>query len=173
MAVALIAGILLMCHRELWSLVRGRGLPPVDERVRGNAGKSVRNGFIFFALASVCLMLFFSVNLAVSPGLVHVVGGLFLAVGVVYLLSYLFYERVKPRLDEKGLRILRTSLLIAGVSLATFIISVVMHNAIGALSGIEEPVFFVIAAIISPLAFIVGIIGSLVMFVKGLFSRVL
>jgi len=32
-AVALIVGTLIMRHRELWSLIKKRKLPPVDERV--------------------------------------------------------------------------------------------------------------------------------------------
>lgn len=70
--IALVAGTLLIGHRELWSLVRRRKLPPVDERVRENAGKSLRNSFIFFAIASAFLMLLFSINLTVNPEVVHV-----------------------------------------------------------------------------------------------------
>ena len=33
-AIALIAGALIIGHRELWSLLRSRKLPPIDERVR-------------------------------------------------------------------------------------------------------------------------------------------
>ena len=36
--IALIIGILIMRHRELWSLIRTGKLPPVDERVRENTG---------------------------------------------------------------------------------------------------------------------------------------
>jgi len=43
-----------------------------------------------------------------------------------------------------------------------------LHNAISGLFGIEEPVFFSIAVLVSPLAFAVGLVGSLVFFVKGL-----
>jgi len=80
-------------------------------------------------------------------------------------------------------RMLRTFLLVAGISLAVFIISVLLHNAIYGLFihffgpdfwdrvGVgDEPVFFIIA-IVSALAFAVGVIGSLVIFIKGLLSR--
>ena len=53
---------------------------------------------------------------------------------------------------------IKTFRLIAGISLAAFIISVFLHNAISGLFGIEEPVFFFIAVIIAPLAFAVGLI---------------
>jgi len=168
--VALIVGILLIGHRELWSLIRRRELPPIDERVRENTSKAVRNGFIFFTIASAFLMLFFSVNLSVSPDIIHVLGGLFLSAGMVYLLSYLFYDQAEPKLDERGLNMLKTFLLVAGTSLGAFIISVLLHNAISGLFEIKEPVFFCIAVFICPLAFAVGIIGSLVMFIKGLLS---
>ena len=101
-AVALVVGTLLIGHRELWSLLRRRKLPPIDERVRENAAKSIRNGFIFLVLALAFLMLPFTVMLIEEPDTVHVLGGLFLAGGAVYLLSYIFYDRVEPKLDERG-----------------------------------------------------------------------
>ena len=171
-AIALVVGTLLIGHRELWSLIRTKKMPPVDERVRANTSKSVRNGFIFFVLASVFLMMPFSVRIIETPDTVYVLAGLFLSGGTVYLLSYLFYDRAEPRLGEKGLRMLRIFLLVAGISLAAFIISVFLHNALSGLFNIEEPVFFIIA-LLSVVAFAVGIIGSLVIFIKGLFSKAL
>ena len=182
-AIALVVGTLLIGHRELWSLLRRRKLPPIDERVRENTSKSVRNGFIFFAVATAFLMLPFSVRLVEAPDTVHVLGGLFISAGAVYLLSYLFYDRVGPGLSERGLKMLRIFLRVAGISLGAFIISVFLHNAIYGLFihffgtdfwdrvGLgDEPVFFFIA-IISAFSFAVGLIGSLVIFIKGLFSK--
>jgi len=184
-AIALLVGTLFMGHRELWSLIRRRRLPVIDERVRENVSKSVRNGFIFLAIALAFLMLPFSVRLIEAPNVVHILGGLFVSAGTVYLLSYLFYDRVEPGLGERGLKILKTFLLVAGISLGAFIISVFLHNAIYGVFihwfgadfwdriGIgDEPVFFVIA-LLSVVSFAVGIVGSLVIFLKGLFSRVL
>jgi len=171
--IALIVGTLLIGHREFWSLVRRRKLPPIDERVRGNINKSIRNGFIFLIIALAFLMLPFSVRIIETPNIVHLLGGLFLSAGAVYLLSYLFYDRVEPKLDERRLKMLKTFLMVAGISLGVFIISVFLHNALSALFDIEEPVFFVISVFISPLAFAVGLIGSLVIFIKGLFSKAL
>jgi len=124
-------------------------------------------------MALAFLMLPFIVRLIETPSIVHVLGGLFVSGGMVYLLSYLFYDRVKPKLDEGRLRMLRIFLLIAGISLGVFVISVFLHNAISDLFDIEEAVFFTIAVPISPLAFAVGIIGSLVIFIKGLLSKAL
>ena len=182
-AIALVVGTLIIGYRELWSLIRRKRMPPVDERIRENLSKSVRNGFIFFAVASAFLMLPFSTILIEEPDTVHVLGGLFLAGGAAYLLSYLFYDRAEPRLSEKGLRMLRMFLLITSISLGTFIISVFLHNAIyglfihffgadfwGRIGVGDEPVFFFLS-LLSVVAFAVGIIGSLVMFIKGLFSK--
>ena len=171
-AIALIAGTLIMGHREFWSLIRTKRLPPIDERVRENTGKSIRNGFIFLVIALAFLMLPFSVGIIETPNIVHVLAGLFLSGGTVYLLSYLYYDRAEPRLSEMGLKMLTIFLLVAGISLAAFIISVFLHNAISGLFEIEEPVFFFVS-LLSVVAFAVGLIGSLVMFIKGLFSKAL
>ena len=170
-AIALVVGTLLIGYRELWSLIRRRKLPPIDERVRENTSKSIRNGFIFFALATAFLMLPFSVKLIEAPDTVHVLAGLFLSAGTVYLLSYLFYDRVEPGLGERGLKKLKIFLLVAGISLGIFIISIFLHNALSGLFGVEEPVFFIIAVFVCPLALAVGIIGSLVIFIKVLFGK--
>ena len=182
-AIALVVGTLIIGHRELWSLIRKKKLPPIDERVRENTSKAIRNGFIFFAIASAFLMLPFSVKIIETPDVVHVLGGLFLSGGTVYLLSYLFYDRVEPGLSERNLRVLKAFLLVAGISFAAGIISVFLHNAIYGLFihffgadfwdrvGVaDEPVFFFIT-LLSVLTFAVGIIGIVVMFIKGLFTK--
>ena len=69
--VALIAGALLICYRELWHLIKTKKLPPVDERVTENVGKSLRNGFIFFTTATAYLMLFFSINQSANPDMLY------------------------------------------------------------------------------------------------------
>jgi hypothetical protein len=42
-AVALFLGIIIMSHREIWSLLTTRRMPPLDERVKENTGKAIRN----------------------------------------------------------------------------------------------------------------------------------
>ncbi len=170
-AVALVVGTLIMRHREIWSLIKTRKLPPVDERVRENTGKAIRNGFIFFAVATAVLLLPFSVILTEGPDTAHVLGALFLAAGLVYLLTYLFFDRAEPKMTEGRLKMLKTFLLLVGISVGVFIISVFLHNALYGLFGVEEAVFFIIAVIVSPLALAVGLIGSLVVFIMGLAGR--
>ena len=170
-AVALVVGTLIMGHREVWSLIRRRKLPVIDERVRENLGRSVRNGFIFLVAALAFLMLPFGTTLIGEPEMKHVLGGLFISTGMVYLLSYIYYDRAGPRLSERRRRMLKVFLVVAGVAVATFILSVFLHNAISAVFDIEEAVFFTIAVSISPLAFLVGLVGSLVVFVMGLLGK--
>jgi len=78
----------------------------------------------------------------------------------------LFDDQVEPKIAERRLKMLKTFLLVAGISFAVFIVGTVVHNALYGLSGIEEHVFFSIA--ISALyVFIIATIGSLVIFLKG------
>ena len=170
-AVALVAGTIIIMHRELWSLIKKRKLPPVDERVRLNTGRAIRNGFIFFAVATAILMLPFTVILTEGPDTVQVLAALFLSAGLVYLLSYIFYDRAEPKMNEKRLKLLKAFLLTAGMSVGAFIIGVFLHNALSGLLGVEEPVFFIISVILAPLGLAVGLIGSLVLFIMGLVGR--
>ena len=78
----------------------------------------------------------------------------------------LFDDQVEPKIAERRLKMLKTFLLVAGISFAVFIVGTVVHNALYGLSGIEEHVFFSIA--ISALyVFIIATIGGLVIFLKG------
>ena len=78
----------------------------------------------------------------------------------------LFYDQVEPKIAERRLKKLKAFLLVAGISLAVGIVGVVVHNAIYGLSGVEEPVFFVIA-LVGLWAFLIATIGGLVIFFKG------
>jgi len=172
-AIALTVGAVILTRRELWYMMKKRKLPPFDERVRENMKKSARNGFIFFAAASAALMLFYTINLVYVTNRhpVQIMSALFLAGGLVYLLSYVFYDRVEPKLDERELRRLKSFLQVAGIAAGACIASVILHNVVSAVLGLEEPVFFVIAVILSPGAIAVGLIGSLVIFARGVVRK--
>jgi hypothetical protein len=169
-AIALVIGTLLIGYRELWSLIKMRKLPPFDERIRENISKSVRNGFILLISVIVFLMLPFATTLVAKPDIAVILGSLLLAGGAAYLLSYVYYDRVAPKLCRRRLKMLRVFLIATGISAALFILSVFLHNVLSALFGLEEPVFFTLAVIVAPLGFIVGIVGSLVVFIQGLFT---
>jgi hypothetical protein len=170
-AVALFLGIIIMRHREIRSLLTGRGMPPADERVRENEGRAIRNGFIYFAAATAFLMMPFGEIVTDRLDTPHVLGALFLSSGLVYMLSYLFYDRAGVQMSRKRLKLLKTFLIVGAMSLPTFIVGVFMHSILSALLDIEEPVFFVIAVIVAPLVLAVGIIGSLSVVISGLFGK--
>jgi hypothetical protein len=172
-AIVTTAGVVILTRRELWYLAKFRKLPPFDERVRDNMRKAARNGFIFFAAGSAILMLCFSSGLiyVTNFDLVHVMSGLFLSGGLVYLLSYVFYDRVAPKLSEKESRRLKAFLQVAGIAAGAGISSAILRIVLHAAFGFEEPVFFVIAVYLSPGAIAVGLIGSLVIFAKGLVRK--
>jgi hypothetical protein len=170
-AVALLLGVIIMWHREIWSLLTRRRMPPMDERVKENTGKAIRNGFIFVAAALAFLMLPFGEIVTDNLDTPYVLAALFIATGLVYMLSYLFYDRAWPKISPKRMKLLKTFLVLCGLSLPVFILGVFLHNALSALFNIEEPVFFVIAVIIAPLVFAVGLLGSLVLLTMGLVSR--
>ncbi|NPV10076.1 MAG: hypothetical protein HPY83_19185 [Anaerolineae bacterium] len=170
-AVALVLAAVAAGHRELWSLVRWRRLPPFDERVQENVSHSVRNGFAFLLIASALLASILTLRPASGPAASKVVSWLLLSGVFVYVVSYVFYDRVAPVLSERSMAVLRTFLVIAGASVAAFVVSAVLHNAVSALFGIEEPVFFTIAVLLAPAGFLVGVLGSAFLFLKGLLSR--
>jgi hypothetical protein len=170
-AVALFMGSIIMGHREIWSLLTRRRLPPADERVKENTSRAIRNGFIFFVVATAFLMMPFGEIVTDRLDTTHVLGALFLASGLVYVLSYLFFDRAGPVMSPRWWKLLRVFIILGALSVPVFIIGVFMHSALGALFGVEEPVFFVIAVIVAPLVLAVGLIGSLMVFFMGLFGR--
>jgi polyferredoxin len=78
----------------------------------------------------------------------------------------IFHDQMEPKLAERRLKMLKAFLLVAGISFVVFIVGVVVHNVLYALSEIEEPVFFSIA-IFSLVLFTIATIGSLVIFLQG------
>jgi len=75
-------------------------------------------------------------------------------------------KKIKPQ------GMLKKFLILAGVSVAGFFISVLLHNLISGLLSqllkkeIEEPVFFILATIICPLGLMAGVIGSIIQLIK-------
>lgn len=172
-AGALIVGMLIVGHREIWSLIRTGKLPPIDERVKENANKSIRNSFIFFGVVSIHTILFYftddqEINQYVYPPLEYFLSGLLLSVGIVYMLSYLFYDRVEANLGRKGLRILKIFLLVAGISLMVFIFNFFFINAVFPTTDFT---FHRIMLYTTPFIFALGIVISMIIFLKGLFAR--
>lgn len=167
---ALIVGMLLLGHRELWSLIRYRRLPVIDERVRENLTNAMRltGGFFFIATIVLILALRFNVFHDVSTGLIISVQ--LVAVGLVYLLSYHYYDRVRPNLGGRAMRWLRIFMITAGVSLSTIALAIALHNLISAWFDFEEAFFFVLGLLVAPSVLALSLLGSLAIFIRGLFA---
>jgi len=82
----------------------------------------------------------------------------------------IFHDQMEPKLAERRLKMLKTSLLVAGIAFAMFWISILVQVVV--LVGIfgqpeeEGPVVFYIA-FFSFLLFVIGTIGGLGIFLKG------
>ena len=138
---AIIIGILLLGHREIWSLIRYRMMPVIDERVKENLTGAMRFTGVFFFVASIVLILLlrFNVFKGTSTGLI--ISGQLVIVGLVYLLSYYYYDRVRPNLGETATRWLKSFLITAILSLSTAALSIVLHNFVSYLLDTEEAFF--------------------------------
>jgi hypothetical protein len=171
-AIALGVEVLLVFRRELWHLVRYRRFPPFDERVQENIKKAARNSFVYMSVATVFLTLAYALNIdyVVDYQPLQVFGWLLVSSGLVYLLGYIFYDRVEPKLRPPEVGRFWNFLRVAGIAFGSGITSIFLHNVIARL-GVEEPVFFVIGVLLAPLAMGVGLVGGLVFFIKGLHRK--
>ena len=61
---------------------------------------------------------------------------------------------------------LKGFLLLTGASVVGFPIFAILHNVVGGLLNIEEPVFFIMATMVCPIGFVVGAVGTIVLGVK-------
>lgn len=172
-AIALGVEVILVFRREIWHLARYHRLPPFDERFQENTKKAARNGFVYLSLATVFLALAYTLNVdyVVDHPTYQVFGWLLISSGLVYLLGYLFYDRAEPKLRRPEIKRFWTFLRIVGIAFGSGITSIFLHNVIGRLGGVEEPVFFVIGVLLAPIAMGIGLVGSLVIFGKGLVRK--
>ena len=166
--IACAAGALVFGHRELWSLLRRRRLPVLDERVRANLNRAMRNGLLFFGITALLLMLLLSLGMVDGADPLTMVGVWFITVMAVYLGSYFYFEHAAPNLKDRETRFVSRALVMMGVALAVAVISLLLHNAIYALFGLDEAVFFILCIIVAPLAFVAAALTVLVFFVRGL-----
>ena len=78
----------------------------------------------------------------------------------------LFDDQVEPKLAERRFKMLKTFLLVAGISFAVFIVGLIVNFALYYPSEIDEPVSFIIAYSAFGV-FVIATIGGLVTFLKG------
>jgi hypothetical protein len=169
-AGALVLGFLLLGHRELWSLARYRRLPVIDERVRDNLTRAMRITGGFFFIASIVLILAMRFNVFKGTPKELIISGQLVIVGIVYLVGYHYYDRVRPNLGERAMRWLKICLIAAGLSLSTIALAITLHNVVSALFGFEEAFFFILGLLVAPAVFVFSLLGSLAVFLKGLWA---
>jgi len=78
----------------------------------------------------------------------------------------IFHDQMEPELAERRLKMLKVLLLVAGIALVVAIVGVILHNALSALSGTEEQVWFWVA-LVALYAFVAANTGGLIVFIKG------
>lgn len=167
---AIALGFVMLGHREIWSLIRYHRMPVIDERVKDNLNSAMKLTGVFFFTASIILILLMRFNVLHDTSKEILISGQLLLVGLVYVLSYYYYDRVLPNMGERSMRWMKACLIIAGVSIGTAAISIVLHNLIGALFDFEEAVFFILGVLVAPGVFALSILGLIVLYLKGLFG---
>ncbi len=168
--IAIIFGMLLLGHRELWSLVRYRRLPVIDERVRNNLTSAMRLTGIFFFIASIVLILLLRFNVFRDTPKELVISGELVIVGLVYLVGYYYYDRVRPNLGERAAFWLKIGLITAGLSLSTIALAIALHNLVSYWFGFEDAFFFILGMLVAPGLLAISLLGSLAVFIKGLWA---
>jgi hypothetical protein len=170
LVIALVLGFLLLGHREIWSLVRYRRMPVIDERVQHNLTGAMRLTGVFFFIASVVLMLLLHFNVFKNTPTELVTGGLLVIVGIIYVIGYYYYDRVQPNLGKRAMFFLKILLVTAGLSLSTIALAITLHNMISALFGIEDAFFFILGLLVAPAVLVLCLLLCLVIFTIGLCS---
>jgi uncharacterized Tic20 family protein len=167
---ALVLGLILLGHRELWSLVRYRRLPVIDERVKNNLNSAMRLTGVFFFIASIVLILMMRFNVFKDTPTALIISGQLVVVGIVYVVGYHYYDRVRPNLGERAARWLKICLITAGLSLSTIALAITLHNMVSAWFGFEDAFFFILGLLVAPAVLAASLLGSLAVFIKGLWA---
>jgi hypothetical protein len=171
-AAVIIIGALIAGHREIWSLIRYRKMPPNDERVKENINKSIRNSFLAFMIISLITLLFYVVEEFAQIDLEYFLVVLILLVELVYVISYLFYDKIEANLGKRDINVLKILTVFEAASLVFFILQIFFPGMICLFLGITDdgPILTIVA--LAPIGiFALGIIGSSAIFIKGLLVK--
>jgi uncharacterized membrane protein len=137
-----------------------------------------RRLIIAITVVVLCIgLLFVAANILQRVGIspIFLTGGIgIVLVGAwVYMLwmvwrkkTKISHDQMEPEIAERRYKILKVSLLVAGVLLLAGIIGAVGHNAIYAMKEIEESVFFFIA-IVGLFGFVIATIGDWIFYFIG------
>ncbi len=173
LAAVIIIGAIIAGHREIWSLIRYRKMPPHDERVNANINKSIRNGFLAFIIISLITLLFYVTEEFARIDLEYYLVALILLVELVYVISYLFYDKIEANLGKRDIKALKIFAVFEVASLVFFILTILFPSMIGLLfPGITGDIITLRIVTFIPIGvFSLGIIGSSAIFIKGLLVK--
>ena len=173
LAAVIVIGAIIAGHREIWSLIRYRKMPPNDERVQENIDKSIRNSFLAFIIASLITLLFYVVAEYARIDLEYFLVVLILLVELVYVISYLFYDKIEANLGKRDFKALKILAVFEAASLIFFILTIFFPGMIFLFFGMTDNELILRLWDLVPIGvFSLGIIGSSVIFVKGLLVKV-
>ena len=79
----------------------------------------------------------------------------------------IFHDQMEPKLAERRYKMLKAFLLVAPISLAVFIVGMILANALYNLPEPVEPISLVIVVNVALCVFTIATIGGLVIFLKG------
>jgi hypothetical protein len=168
--LAIFISVLLLGHREIWSLITRGRLPVIDERVRDNLTGAMRLTGIFFFIASICVILLLRFNVFKDTPKELIFSAQLVIVGLVYLIGYHYYDRVQPNLGKRAGKWLKICLISAGLAVSTIAMAIVLHNFMSVWFNFEDAFFFILALIVAPLVLAVSLLGCLTVFIRGLFG---
>lgn len=118
---------------------------------------------VFSAMVGVLITivgLMFGVGFTQSPLLRTIL----LPIMAVFFLLGMMLLVLTVRAEVRGM--LKGFLLLTGASSVAMPVFVLLHNVIGGVAHVEEPVSFLIAVFVCPVAFLVGALGSIVLRVE-------
>jgi hypothetical protein len=147
-------------------------MPPNDERVKENINKSIRNSFLAFVIASLITLLFYVVAEFARIDLEYFLVGLILLVELVYVISYLFYDKIEANLGKRDIKALKILAVFEAASLVFFILTIFFPGMIFLFPGITDSELMLRMWDFVPIGvFALGIIGSSAIFIKGLLVK--
>ena len=171
-AAALVISWMVASYRELWSLIRFFKLPPVDERTKDNVSRALINSLVVFSLVMiVTIILYITLPLSfIRPELETYLAVILACIGVVYALSYLYFDRIEADLTEGKTRILRYCVTIGLISLFILFLNAfyahVIYPDVDKWFGFHQ-----ISLYVSAIVFAISAIISLVMLFSSMFGR--
>jgi heme/copper-type cytochrome/quinol oxidase subunit 4 len=170
-AIAVFIAWLIINYREIWSLIRHRKLLPVDERMRESMSKALRNSFIFFGLVAIFTIFTYATvpQDLLRPDLEIYLAVLLAFAGILYMLSYLYYDRIEAHLSSKESGFLKATLPAGGIAFLIFFFNTFYAGSI--YPSMEWLAFHRIMLIGSALIFAIAIVGNLTIFLKTLISK--